>query len=241
MNKSVFTKTLAVFLCLILAVGIFASVYAYDETYNPDVENIITERGLQNFEKANRYSSQFTDVPSSAWYYDNVKAAFEYGLVTGTSATSFNPTGNLTIAEAVTLAARLNNIYYAEGKLFTQTSVWYQVYVDYAVEKGIITANQFANYTKQATRAEYTLILAKALPPEALEIVNWVEDGAIPDVKSSDSYGAAVYMLYRAGILTGNDDLGTFSPSNSITRAEVSALVTRMSDVSLRKTVTLKN
>lgn len=37
----------------------------------------------------------------------------------------------------------------------------------------------------------------------------------------------ASYRLYRAGVLTGNDSAGTFTPSASIERSAVAALVTR--------------
>ena len=234
-------KVCAAILCTILSLSLSIGTFAYDDTYNPDIDNIISERGLQNFEKVNQYTNQFTDVPSSAWYVDSVKIAYEYGLVTGTSATTFNPTGNLTIAEAITLAARLNSTYYGTNENFVQTSTWYQVYVNYAIGAGMISTDQFSDYTKTATRAEYVRIMANALPSEALEVINWVEDEAIPDVKSTDSHGAAVYIFYRAGILTGSDEAGTFNPNNSITRAEVSALVTRMADVSLRMGIILTN
>ena len=64
-------------------------------------------------------------------------------------------------------------------------------------------------------------------------------DGAIPDVPSSANYYAAVYKLYRAGVLTGNDAQGTFLPDTGITRGEAAALMTRMADTSLRKTISL--
>lgn len=229
----------AVLLCLVVAICISIGFFGYADSVESEKGDVTTPRGLQNFEIQNTYTNQFADVSSSAWYIDNVKVAYELDLVKGTSSTSFNPSGHLSIAEAITLAARIDNIYYAFGKDFTQTSTWYQVYVDYAIERGVITSNQFTDYTKMATRADFAQIFANALPTEALEIVNWVENDCIPDVKTSASYGSAVYLLYRAGILTGSDDLGTFNPSNSITRAEVSAIVTRMVDIGLRKTITL--
>ena len=81
--------------------------------------------------------------------------------------------------------------------------------------------------------------MSKSLPSYALEEMNWVEDNVIPDVKLTDSYGEAVYKLYRAGILTGSDAEGTFNPQNPISRTEVAAIVTRMADVTLRQSVTL--
>ena len=54
-------------------------------------------------------SAAFTDVPADAWFAPNVQAAYELDLMTGSSATTFNPNGNLTIAEALVLACRLHS------------------------------------------------------------------------------------------------------------------------------------
>ena len=59
------------------------------------------------------------------------------------------------------------------------------------------------------TRQEFASILAKALPSSALPSVNDVPDGSIPDVYKSDK---GIYQLYRAGVLSGNDD-GPMPPS----------------------------
>ena len=47
----------------------------------------------------------FTDVKTDAWYYNDIKIAYEGGLINGKSATVFDPDANLTYAEAVKLAA----------------------------------------------------------------------------------------------------------------------------------------
>ena len=51
----------------------------------------------------------FSDVSQSSWYYDSVRLACEKELVKGVTATRFQPDGTLTIAEAVTLAARTSS------------------------------------------------------------------------------------------------------------------------------------
>lgn len=50
----------------------------------------------------------------------------------------------------------------------------------------------------------------------------------------------AVYDLYRAGIMTGNDAYGTFAPYTNITRSSVAAVVSRVVEPSLRQHTTLK-
>lgn len=193
--------------------------------------------GLDNFQKVHAYSDQFTDVSYGQWYASNVKIAYEYGLVKGTSETKFSPGNHITIAQTITLAARLHSIYHTGTDDFTHTGdKWYSVYVDYALDNQILSGS-YSNYNAPATRIGFAEILARALPSTALSAVNTVDAGAIPDLSSDNS---AVYMLYRAGILTGSDAKGTFNPNSNIKRSEVATVVIRMADPSLREKFTLK-
>ena len=198
------------------------------------------QAGMDNFQITQTYASgQFADVSDGAWYAQSVKTAYELGLVQGVSDTAFNPSGSITIGSTIALAARLHSIYTTGSASFTQGSPWYQVYVDYAVQNGILTSGQFADYNANATRRQFAGILAKALPAEALAAVNTVEDGAIPDVVAGSLNYNEIYTLYRAGILTGNDAAGTFAPETTIDRASVAAIVSRMADPELRQSITL--
>lgn len=195
--------------------------------------------GYENFTPSVVYTDgQFTDVSRGDWYAENVRAACELGLINGKSATRYDPEGALTIAEAIKLAAVVHRLYQTGESGFAASTPWYQTYVDYARTNGVVTA-RYANYDAAATRAQVASIFAAALPDEALPVINDVEDGAIPDVSMSGLYAAAVYKLYRAGVLTGSDDAGSFRPSTHITRGEIAAIVTRMADPSLRKSVSL--
>ncbi len=195
--------------------------------------------GLENFQKTNAYTAgQFTDVPAGEWYAANVQAAYELGLMEGSSATTFNPYGNLTIAEALVLACRLHSTYVGDGAAFVGSSgAWYQPYVDYAIQNGILAAGTYSDYTSTATRAQFASILAAALPAEALTAINSVT--TLPDVAVDASYTPAVLSLYNAGVLTGSDSAGSFKPDTTIQRSEVATIVTRMADPSLRRTFTL--
>ena len=195
--------------------------------------------GLDNFQRGKTYAAgQFTDVPADAWFAANVQAAYELGLMEGNTGTTFNPSGNLTIAEALVLACRLHSTYVGDGATFTGSGgAWYQPYVDYAVEQGIVTAGAYADYGATATRAQFASILAAALPAEALTAINTVT--ALPDVPADAAYAPAVLSLYNAGVLTGSDAAGSFKPDTTIQRSEVATIVGRMADPSLRKTFTL--
>ena len=199
---------------------------------------IASAAGLSNFQKSNTYTpGQFADVPAGSWYAAGVQSAYELGLMTGTSGTAFDPSGNLTLAETVVLAARLHSIYTGDGASFTGGATWYQPYVDYAIQNGIIASGAYSDYSATATRAQFASILAAALPSEALPAINTVT--ALPDVDANATYAAAALKLYNAGILTGSDASGTFNPTSYIQRSEVATIVTRMADQSQRKTFTL--
>lgn len=203
----------------------------------PLPQRIPADPGLKNFKTVNPYTpGQFTDVPESHWSSANVGKVYELGLMKGTSDTSFNPTGNVTLAHTITMAARLHSIYTTGSENFVQSGLWYQTYLDYCKANGILKQD-FANYNAPAKRSDFATILAAALPAEALPAMNSIS--SIPDVPANSENAAAIYALYRAGVLTGNDALGTFGPETSISRAAASAILARMAEPALRKNVTI--
>ena len=210
-----------------------------DAAGTPSYEDVDARYGsLFNFWKINTYlPGQFTDVKSGAWYEENVKDAFEYGLLLGNGDGRFGVGDHLTIAQTLAIADRLHNRYYEGSGLFLQRDPWHQVYVDYAVNYGIMAQGQY-DPLATATRAQFAAIMSAALPDEALPAINQIT--RIPDVHSAASYSEAVYRLYNAGILTGNDEAGRFAPDTPIKREQVAAMATRFANSDLRKTFTLK-
>ncbi len=197
--------------------------------------------GLGNFKTARAYpATKFTDVTPSHWFYGDVKRSYELNLIDGRTQSAYVPYANLTLAEAVKLAACLHSIYYTGEVTLTNGDPWYRPYADYALEYGIIEKD-YPNYFANATRAQFAEIFGNALPNDALKKINEVPNGSIPDVSLSSSYADEVYKLYRAGILTGNDSEGTFTPNANIDRSQMAAITARMADESLRKTVSLSD
>ena len=122
----------------------------------------------------------FTDVPTGAWYYQDVHNAVGQGLINGKSETTYAPEDNLTWAEAVKLASCMHKLSTEGNDNFEPTVPWYTSFVNYAKENNIITKDY--NWNSVITRAEYMEIFSKALPAEQLPDINNVEDDAIPDV-----------------------------------------------------------
>ena len=197
--------------------------------------------GVANFKAVNTYAEgQFTDVASNFWGVANIAKAYELDLMKGTG-DGFDPNGNVTIAQAITMAARLNSIYETGSADFVQGSPWYQVYEDYLFEHDLLIEYFSSDdYNRPATRRQFAALLAWALPTEALPEISSIGYNAIPDVQDWEYHANAIYRLYKAGILTGNDEKGTFTPEANISRAAAAAILTRMADPSLRVSITLK-
>ncbi len=186
----------------------------------------------------------FTDVPESAWYYAEVKKAVEMDLINGKPGNIFAPEENLTYAEAVKLAAAMNQKFNTGNVTLVNGNPWYQSYVDYCKTAGIISKDYLWN--EPASRQGYMEIFAKALPDTALPAINTIPDNSIPDVSMASSAAPGIYKLYRAGVLQGSPDYydGKLTehlckPGEAIRRCEVAAILVRMMDASKRITFSM--
>ena len=71
----------------------------------------------EGFAKTNTYTpGMFSDVPATEWYASSVLSSYELGFMKGTADGVFSPEGNMTVAEAVTIAARVHDAYNAERR-----------------------------------------------------------------------------------------------------------------------------
>ncbi|MCF0151582.1 MAG: S-layer homology domain-containing protein [Firmicutes bacterium] len=174
----------------------------------------------------------FTDVPQNAWYYSDVKYAYDYGLISGRTSSTYSPDADLTYAEAVKLAVMLHVGHTGDKTVFTEGNPWYQTYVDYAKKQNIIDRDY--EWNASATRAGYMAIFAKALPADALPVINSIQSNFIPDVSAELPEAEAILTLYRAGILEGSGANHLCKPQANIRRSEVAAILTRMSNPAKR-------
>ena len=198
--------------------------------------------GLSNFKKQAEYTG-FSDVPIFSWYEESVKTVCEYGLMAGTDAGLFKPKGEMTLAEGLAIACRLHNIYYGGTGEFEQSSPWFQVYVDYAAKNDILsfTDDPTADfYTGIISKEIFAYLITHALPKDAYKDINHIGFGLIPGVTIYTTYAEEIYQLFNAGILTGSDSSGTFNEDDRITRAEASAILSRVILPDLRKTGSVK-
>lgn len=152
---------------------------------------------------------------------------YELGLMEGKGKGKFDPQGNVSVAEALTMAARVNKIYSGEGPIIEDIGPnWYDGAVYYAISKRIIYGDEFTELSRPATRAELAYILANTLPDSEFKKLNNISK--LPDVNHDTKYNYEIFKLYSAGIIIGQDQNLTFNPDANISRAEAATVLTRL-------------
>lgn len=178
------------------------------------------------------YSYDFADVSEGAWYADALETTYGLGIINGTTDTTFDPDGTLTLAQIVVMASRAHALILGDDPSFTVEAgqAWYTPYVNYAVENGIIEEGVFTDFTQNATRAEMAYVIAHTTNENYYNEL--VEDVSIADMDEGDDYYDSVYTLYSAGIVTGT---GTgFEPAGTLNRAQAAVFIARLLDYSQR-------
>lgn len=197
--------------------------------------------GMDGFTPIRVYDGRFTDVKQTDWFYDSVASLYELGLTNGQTAIKFGARSSVSLAEAVSFAARIHSIYHYGSPslgpaLYTQSGgEWYQPYLLYLQDAGVVDERFDGAYRRAATRAETAWILSRVLPEDELGYINadavyrgYQSRQYITDVSPSSPYASEILSLYAAGIVTGSDESGSFRPDSEITRAELSAMLIRM-------------
>lgn len=166
-------------------------------------------------------TSSFTDVDSSAYYYDAVQWAVANGITAGTSITSFSPDMTCTRAQVVTFLWRANGSPAPASSLNPFTDIaagsYYNQAVLWAVEKGITNGTSATTFGPDAscTRAQVATFLWRAQGSPAT-----LTSATFTDVPASEYYASAVAWASSTGITAGTS-ASTFSPNDICTRGQI--------------------
>ena len=169
----------------------------------------------------------FVDVPEGSFYYDAVLWAVEKGVTTGTSATTFEPDGSCTRAQAVTFLWRVAGCPAPKSAAMPFTDVkagsFYYDAVLWAVENGITKGTSETTFEPEAycTRAQIVTLIWRAQKSPAAGT-----DNPFNDVKAGSFYETAVLWAVKAGVTKGTSAT-TFEPEGICTRAQIVTLIWR--------------
>lgn len=183
-------------------------------------------------------ADDFTDVSRSDWYYQFVDYVTSKGYFNGVADKTFAPADNMTRAMFVTVLFRFDG---AKGdrsqSAFTDVAPgeWYTDAINWAAANRIVDGVGNGKFAPNdpITRAQMCTMIERYLDlykkawkvtlPETGSVSVMVDENAIP------AYAlAAVKQCQRHGLVNGFED-GTFRPNELSTRAQVAAVIYRMS------------
>ena len=163
----------------------------------------------------------FLDVPAGAYYEDAVVWAVGKGITSGTNATTFDPNGTCTRAQAVTFLWRAAGSPTPKTKLMPFPDVpvgsYYWNAVLWAIEQGITEGTSYLTFSPNdsCTRAQIVTFLWRAKGNPAVS-----GNAPFTDVLPDAYYAAAVTWAEKNGI-TGGIGNGLFGSNNTCTRAQI--------------------
>ena len=152
-----------------------------DDSYDPEATMTRAEfcaivvRSLGLPQKA---ENAFNDVPDGIWYEDFVGAAYSYGIVNGTSETTFNPSGTITKQEASLMVMRAAGLAGMETAMtdgeirdmlaqfgdYTTSATWARSGLAFCYAQDFFDQSDFdINPLSEITRAEMAEVLFRML------------------------------------------------------------------------------
>lgn len=179
-------------------------------------------------------SAIFTDVKEKGWYKEYVDYVASYGLMNGTSTTTFAPDTTMTRSMLVTILARMagadTDSLKNTATAFTDvpTGKWYSGAVVWAVQNGITTGTSATTFAPDTaiTREDICVFFVRYAQKAGINLKTDVAKTAFPDDAKIGSWAKnAVYDCQQAGIVAGTNE-GVFNPKGNATRSAVAKIVT---------------
>ena len=179
-------------------------------------------------------NNPFIDVPAGSYYEDAVIWAVDKGITTGTSATTFNPNGVCTRAQAVTLLWRAASSPAPKTKVMPFTDVpadsYYHDAVLWAVEQGITKGTSDTAFSPNATCtcAQVVTMLCRFAKVQGMDTTQ----GGMTIREFDDFDAAPAYAIeamdwaVNAGVLKGDNN--RLLPQNACTRAQIVTFLWRV-------------
>ncbi len=167
----------------------------------------------------------FTDVAADRWSYTYIKQMYDAGVVSGMTPTTFEPAGDVTRAQFVTMLAGLAK---ADVSKYPATSfrdvpegAWYAPYVNWALANGIVSGTSATTFSPDAkiTRQDMAVMLYQYTQRYDVALQQQTVT-PFTDESSISAYALpAVQALHRAGVISGMPD-GSFQPFGTATREQ---------------------
>ena len=173
----------------------------------------------------------FTDVHESDWFYNDVVFAYENGLFSGTSDTTFSPNASMTRAMLVTVLYRLEGQPAVNGRSGfsdVQYNSYYEDAVTWAADNGIVNGTSATTFSPNAnvTREQMAAILYRYAQYKKYNTAASSSLTGFSDHAAVSSY-AVTPMQWAVAEKLINGSNGKLMPTGNATRAQVAAILHR--------------
>ena len=183
-------------------------------------------------EKPAEEKTGFTDVKDTDWFKADVEAAVELGLMTGTSATTFDPKGVTTRAMVVATLYRLaGSPEVTEKAAFTDvvSGSYYEAAVAWAARNAIASGTSETTFepNKAVTREQLAKFLFNYAVYQGMDAVTLSENlSSFSDQAEISAYAVpALQWAVGAELIKGSD--GKLQPAGTATRCQFAAILNR--------------
>jgi fibronectin type 3 domain-containing protein len=188
---------------------------------------------LQHFSKyaVMAYNKSFTDVPISHWAYKTIKVLASKHIANGVTDESFNPAGQTSRAQFVTMLANALGLASDNGVTpFTDVDAqdWYAGSIAAAYKAGLVTGVSETSFAPNATitREQMAILMVRAYElasgKKASEQANLasLKDGEKVSVWAADGVAKAIEL----GLMKGQS-AALFAPQDQASRAETAQAI----------------
>ncbi|OOB78940.1 MAG: hypothetical protein BEN18_05605 [Epulopiscium sp. Nuni2H_MBin001] len=175
----------------------------------------------------------FTDISESAWYYADVSAVYNSGLMAGVTDTEWEPATTVTRAQLATILHRMDdNLVINNAQTFSDIAndAWYSTSINWAASVGIYGGYDDGTFrpSENITREQIAVIIynyAGYKNYDTMQSSSLADFNDVNDIASWSSH--AVAWAVGNGIIGGRDD-GTLDPKGTATRAEIAVIINRL-------------
>lgn len=173
----------------------------------------------------------FTDVREADWFYDDVVYAYENGLFSGTSDTTFSPNASMTRAMLVTVLYRLEGQPTVSGRSgFSDVKLnsYYEDAVTWAADNGIVNGTGATTFSPNAnvTREQMAAILYRYAQYKQYGTTASAGLNGFSDAAKVSTYAKAPLSWAVAEKLVNGSE-GKLLPTGNAMRAQVAAILHR--------------
>lgn len=160
----------------------------------------------------------FVDVTENDWFYDEIKWAYNKGVMFGREGGTFAPNAEMTYLEVITAMAR-----YAGETIEATDTDWADKALEWGIANGITDGS---DKTALITRERLVTLLARLAAKMDVTLSANGDLTAFPDAADLSDWAAdAMTWAVGEGIINGMD--GAMNPAGNTTRAQVVTVLMR--------------